>query len=824
MDYAESDFSDFDENSPLPESDAPSSVSVSFTDLEEQVYDDMMEEVEEVEEDEEEEEELPDQLDEQQLYGDESDTDLDSESVSSIDGGQSIREITIPDSEEDQQEEDDAEEEEDEDEGHEIYDDGQTNHWFGDPVGPAIEGEPTHQGFISRWTDSSDWEDGMSPDDDELEEDEALEVDDDDQRDHWLGDPAGPAIEEEPTQQSSVTSDSDVDHSSIPSWTDSPDEEDDMPQDEDAGYARLGDDLVNDIGLPFSPLGRLIALGQQFHRFQSEVDGLTESVRELRQLHQGNTWTGTYGTTGNGESSDVEPTSREDRAFPPRDPRNNSRQEAGPSSSQPPPAAGALHTSFAHQLNNRRRGAQGDARTGASSTRQNTNTHQTRPNIFANPPSLSFPPSPPRLETRELPRSRFSSFANAPRAQFSFATQDSFSTASSTSQRAGFSWASADMDDELHEIVVQRPRDSAVAENAASSASAAAAGSHSGPQQRRADNQPAFIDLTFSSDDEDRGAFESFSIRSGNPHFPAPQPASSMAPPPANRNRRRQPQIRRTPSLARSDGSILGTSQVIDLTLDADEPSLAQQQQQQQQGRGQTEARNPGLNRIHTRAQNRAQQLRQGRSGDPSPFSPAFIDLDDEEAEEEDVLPGGAFLDIFRNLGGVTDHRLFIGGGIGLLHRLGGQVFGQQPAEVDVQIIGQNIRMDNRHANPLANNAPNFNYGANGFNNPGAANNKAPYVPPPPPEPGFTRCTGEDQDVICAGCEEALAYDPDEKPPPPTKKARTKKDQEEHHFWAVKECGHVGTPLLPETILCSALTLIFAGILPQLLREPHEGR
>ena len=775
MEYIESDFSDFDENSPLPESEANSPIPVSFADLEEQVYDDIMEEEEEDDDEEEEEEEegLPEQLDEQQLYGNESEDDLDSELFSSVDVGPSIGQIEIPDSEEDQQEDEGQEED----------------------------------------SDSSD-----------SDSDAGHEVDSDEQVDDWFD---NPRMEEEPTQQSSIM-DSDLDQSSIDSWGDSPNEEDDMPHDDDVGYGRLGDDLANDIGLPFSPLGRLIALGQQFHRFQSEVDGLTESVRELRQLHQGNTWTGTYSTAGNGDSSDVEPTSREDRPFPPRDSRNNSRQEAGPSSSQQPPAAGALHASFAHPPNNRRRGAQGDGRTGASSTRQNPNAHQTRPNIFANPPSLSFPSSPPRLETRELPRSRFSSFANAnaPRAQFSFATQNSFSNASSTSQRTGFSWASTDMDDELHEIVVQRPRDSAVAENAASAASAAAAGSHSGPQQRRADNQPAFIDLTFSSDDEDRVGFESFSIRPGNnPHFPAPQQASSSMAPPANRNRRRQLQIRRTPSLARSDGSILGTSQVIDLTQDNDEPSLAQQQQQQQQpGRGQTEGRNQGHNRIHTRAQNRAQQHRQDRFGDPSPFSPAFIDLDDDEAEEEDILPGGAFLDIFRNLGGVADHRLFIGGGIGLLHRLGGQVFGQQPAEVDVQIIGQNVRMDHGHANPLANNAPNFNYGANGFNNPGAANNKAPYVPLPPPEPGFTRCTGEDQDVVCAGCDETLAYDPDEQQPPPTKKARTKKDQEEHHFWAVKECGHVGTPLLPETILCSALTLIFAGILPQLLREPHEGR
>ncbi|KAK0623714.1 hypothetical protein B0T14DRAFT_398750, partial [Immersiella caudata] len=91
--------------------------------------------------------------------------------------------------------------------------------------------------------------------------------------------------------------------------------------------------------------------------------------------------------------------------------------------------------------------------------------------------------------------------------------------------------------------------------------------------------------------------------------------------------------------------------------------------------------------------------------------------------------------------------------------------------------------------NPLAANVPNFNYQANGYNNgPG----KAPYVPPPAPNEGFTRDTGPDIDAMCPSCEEELSYDPDEElNSPPSKKARNRKEREVHHFWAVKECGHV---------------------------------
>ncbi|KAH8898969.1 hypothetical protein GQ53DRAFT_361376 [Thozetella sp. PMI_491] len=302
---------------------------------------------------------------------------------------------------------------------------------------------------------------------------------------------------------------------------------------------------------------------------------------------------------------------------------------------------------------------------------------------------------------------------------------------------------SPNMSDHLHEVVLERR------------------GGLPGPRQAPG---PAYIDLT-NSDDEPE--------------------ARSMPPPPPNaaphRNPRRQSQIRRTPSLARSDGSLLGGAPVIDLTGD-DMPSS--QPPQPRHGRGSGSNRQGG-------SSSRRQPREDGLD---------HIDLVVGDDEDEELNPGGAFFDIFRNFGGGADGRFFIGGGIGLLHRLGGHVFGHQPAEVDVQFLGQSHRMDNPAANPLANNAPNFNYGANGYNNP-AANEKPPYVPPPPAEPGFTRNTGEDQIVICPSCEEELAYDPDEEQTRPVKKARSKKDQEEHHFWAVKECGHVSEFVTSVTFL-----------------------
>ncbi|KAK2068024.1 hypothetical protein P8C59_002698 [Phyllachora maydis] len=92
--------------------------------------------------------------------------------------------------------------------------------------------------------------------------------------------------------------------------------------------------------------------------------------------------------------------------------------------------------------------------------------------------------------------------------------------------------------------------------------------------------------------------------------------------------------------------------------------------------------------------------------------------------------------------------------------------------------------------NPLGNNFPDLNYGANGYNHAAAAAGRPAFVPPPPAREGFSRDTGEDNIFVCPACEAELKYDPDEESAG-VKNARNRRDREEHHFWAVKECGHV---------------------------------
>ncbi|KAK3339798.1 hypothetical protein B0T25DRAFT_466747 [Lasiosphaeria hispida] len=236
--------------------------------------------------------------------------------------------------------------------------------------------------------------------------------------------------------------------------------------------------------------------------------------------------------------------------------------------------------------------------------------------------------------------------------------------------------------------------------------------------------------------------------------------------PNANRARARYPQHRnprrqmsfgnRTPSLTRSDGSLLGAApaQVIDLTIDDDAPPGP-----------------PPAPFWGGAPANRAQAPR-------LTFPRARTAM--EEAEHE---MGALFGMMRRFTGGMNP----LGPGIGFLHRLGGAL-GQQPQEVDVQYLGGNNHAHN-HDNPLGNNLPNFNYRANGYNNPGSP--KPVHVSPPPAREGFSRGTGEELAFVCPSCEDELTYDPDEEEKHPAKKARTKKDREEHHFWAVKECGHV---------------------------------
>lgn len=237
------------------------------------------------------------------------------------------------------------------------------------------------------------------------------------------------------------------------------------------------------------------------------------------------------------------------------------------------------------------------------------------------------------------------------------------------------------------------------------------------------------------------------------------------------RNPRRQmSQLGRTPSLARSDGSILGPAaggaQVIDLTEDT--PNVPQPHQD-------------GLNQP----------------------GPGHRNQGNHEAADGDEV---AILGFFRRFTNeVQNGPSLFGGGLGVISRLGelgGQVFARQPAEVDVEIIGHNPlppfppNLDN----PLVNNPVHFNYQANGFNRYAAAVPPKPaHVPPTPAKPGFTRATGDDLAVICPSCEQELKYDPNAGEPitPPAKRARTRKDREEHHFWAVKACGHVSCWLPP---------------------------
>ncbi|KAK4120278.1 hypothetical protein N657DRAFT_580225 [Parathielavia appendiculata] len=261
--------------------------------------------------------------------------------------------------------------------------------------------------------------------------------------------------------------------------------------------------------------------------------------------------------------------------------------------------------------------------------------------------------------------------------------------------------------------------------------------------------QPEIIDLT------------------GEPDSPE-QPAVLLAASPRNRGARlnqasgRHPRRhlslgQRTPSLSRSDGSLLGNNpNVIDLTLDDSSPApppLPQQLPRRE---------NPDNNHHHHR-QNHHHSHRRPLHQVP------HIDLEAPERFAASRMIAGLVRSI--------NHRVF--------------GFGGDAPDVEVQLIGgRGLNMD-----PLGGNIPNLNYRGNGNN--GGAVPKPDHDPPPPAREGFTRDTGSADDVVvCAGCEQELKYDPDPAnynamSPRPPKKPRSRKDQEEHHFWALKECGHV---------------------------------
>lgn len=190
-------------------------------------------------------------------------------------------------------------------------------------------------------------------------------------------------------------------------------------------------------------------------------------------------------------------------------------------------------------------------------------------------------------------------------------------------------------------------------------------------------------------------------------------------------------------------------------------------------------------------------------------------------------MPRAEFIDLENDdelgarLYGMISH--FARPGMDLINRIG-NAFGQQPQDVEVQII----RADGSFAipNPLRQNLPNLNYRGNGrrssSSGSGVGGPKPAYVPPPPAREGFTRATGgEEEDgneFVCASCEQELQYDPDEAPPP-AKKARSRKDQEEHHFWAVKDCGHVSFLLFLLHLVDQADSLLL-GLLQRVFRQP----
>lgn len=241
-------------------------------------------------------------------------------------------------------------------------------------------------------------------------------------------------------------------------------------------------------------------------------------------------------------------------------------------------------------------------------------------------------------------------------------------------------------------------------------------------------------------------------------------------PPPPNRHQGRNPrrqmaQNGRTPSFARSDGSILGNPPaVIDLTSDGPDD---------------------------------------GR-GDENDFAFDLDGFDNIPANLRLPVPvpdpprDRRSVDILHNLGGLG--RGFLGLGGNIQRYLPGFVAQRiaHPHDADVQIIGA------MNPDPLAGNPPEFNYQANGFGGFGGRQPtpKPDFEAPQPARPGFTRNTGIDEETneemvaVCASCDNELKYsaDGDDGGSRPTKKARTKKDREEHNFWAVKACGHVSRP------------------------------
>lgn len=249
------------------------------------------------------------------------------------------------------------------------------------------------------------------------------------------------------------------------------------------------------------------------------------------------------------------------------------------------------------------------------------------------------------------------------------------------------------------------------------------------------------------------------------------------------RHHRRMPQNGQPPSLARSDGSLLGGQRgpaVIDLTNDE-----------------------PDLQAVVDDGDD--DDLFVGQDADVFDRFPPN-DLDDflrhipHNRRLPDPVPGPPHRDRRRSvefIGFAARHLRNVGGQYlpGLLAALPGIPRG---IANEIAIIGrdQGLAMN---PNPLADNPPDFNYQANGFGG-RPPPPKPEFEAPPPARPGFTRNTGKDPEtgeelvIVCASCDNELKYDEEEDDGPrPAKRPRNKKDREEHHFWAVKACGHVST-------------------------------
>lgn len=340
---------------------------------------------------------------------------------------------------------------------------------------------------------------------------------------------------------------------------------------------------------------------------------------------------------------------------------------------------------------------------------------------------------------------------------------------------------------EIEEGYQRRAQEDAQAAEAAGTG-AATPGPGSGPGR-----EPTVIDLTEEPDSprQQMLALPDMPRFLQNVSWPRPQEQRRN---PYQRNesqnsnpRRQMPRLnRRTPTLARSDGSLLGNADgvpVIDLTDDS--PNVPQPPQ-----------------------------------NGPAPQEPSqarrrnYVEIDD---DHQDLPVWGYNLFSFRD-----QRRSF--GALDFINRLRGGMFGREPPDVDVELIGPSPLFPNMD-NPLINNPVNFNYEANGFNNRNAPRPKPAHEPPPPARPGFTRNTAEDNVVICPSCEGELKYSPtadaDEADAPPAKRARTRKDREEHHFWAVKACGHVSEPDIPFVILSTDTDPLSLGLLQEVLREPQ---